>query len=123
MLDAGVAAILEHVEESDDVGVDVGARVLERVAHARLGGEVDDALGRVLGEAPVHQRAVLEVAAHLGEALVRLDALEPRELQRGVVVVVDVVDADDLVAAFEQPDRERRADEPGRAGDENLHGG
>ena len=43
MLDAVVAAALEDVHEADEVAVDVGVRVLERVAHAGLRGEVDDA--------------------------------------------------------------------------------
>src|SRR3546814_7843456 len=44
VLDAVVAAGLEDVHEADDVGVDVGVRVLERVAYAGLGGEVDHPL-------------------------------------------------------------------------------
>ena len=35
-----VPAALQHVEEADEVGVDIGVRVLERVAHAGLGREM-----------------------------------------------------------------------------------
>src|SRR3546814_10167120 len=36
------AGDLEHVEVADDVRLDVGAGVGQAVAHARLGGEMDD---------------------------------------------------------------------------------
>ena len=35
MLDAVVAAALQHVQRADDVGIDVGVRVFQRVADAR----------------------------------------------------------------------------------------
>ncbi len=38
MLDAMVAAAFENVKRADDVGADVGVRILERVAHAGLRG-------------------------------------------------------------------------------------
>ena len=40
-----VAAAFEDVYEADQVAVDVGVRILDRVADTGLGGEVDD-LGR-----------------------------------------------------------------------------
>jgi hypothetical protein len=49
---------------------------------------------------------------------------EPREarlLQAHLVVVVEVVDADHLVAVGAQPPRQVKADETGGAGDEVLH--
>ena len=36
VLDAVVPAAFEHVREADDVAVDVGVRILQRVAHAGL---------------------------------------------------------------------------------------
>ena len=46
---------------------------------------------------------------------------EARLLEVDVVVVVEVVEADDLVAAREQPSCRRRADEAGGSRDQNLH--
>jgi hypothetical protein len=47
--------------------------------------------------------------------------LQAGQLQARVVVVVEVVDADYLVAAREQNLGDMHADETGRAGDENFH--
>ena len=48
---------------------------------------------------------------------------QPRLLQRDVVVVVEVVEPDDFVAALQQQLRGVEADEAGRAGDEEFHEG
>jgi len=60
VFDAAMAASFEDVEEADDVAVDVGARVLQRVAHAGLRGEVDHAVGLEGVERGVQRRAILQ---------------------------------------------------------------
>ena len=50
-----------------------------------------------------------------------MQARQARLLQSHVVVVIEVVEPDDLVAPREQPLRRVRADEAGRAGHEHLH--
>src|SRR3546814_9255455 len=42
MLDGGVPAALEHVDEADEIAVDIGVRIGERIAHAGLRREVHD---------------------------------------------------------------------------------
>src|SRR5882762_786721 len=48
-------------------------------------------------------------------------ALEARLLEPDVVVVIQIIDAHNVVAAIEQVMSQRRADEPGGPGNENLH--
>ncbi len=122
MLHAAVPAALEHVGEADEVRVDVGMRVGDGVAHAGLRGEMDDHVEALALEQCRHAGAIGEVEFGEREALERRQAREPRPLERDLVVVVDVVEADDALAAFEQPERGGRADESGRAGDEYVHG-
>ena len=45
-----VAAAFEHVQEALTYWLDIGVRVVERVADAGLRGEMDDAVGPLLGE-------------------------------------------------------------------------
>ena len=41
--------------------------------------------------------------------------------QDDIVIIIQVVDTDDVIAAREQPQGEMMADESGSAGDEDLH--
>ena len=102
MLDAVVAAAFQHMQRADDVGVDVGVRVLHAVADARLSGEVDNPLRLRLGEQPLHARAVGEIELVEGEAGRALELAEPRLLQLNVVVGIEIIER-------------RRPHRPGRA--------
>ena len=75
-------------------------------------------------EQRLHARAVGEVElARSGSSAGCRRLREPRLLQRHVVVVVEIVEADDFVAALEQPLGDVEADEAGGAGDEEFHEG
>lgn len=100
VLDRVMAAGLEHIEESDEVALEVGARVLDGVADARLGGEVHHDIEAVLGEQALDEGGIAQVAAHEGEAAVGVGLgqhAQARVLDAGVVVAVEVVEADDRV--------------------------
>lgn len=117
-----VAAGLEHVEESDEVALEVGARVLDGVADARLGGEVHHDVEAVLGEQALDEGGVAQVAAHEGEAAVRVGLGQHAQagvLDTGVVVAVEVVETDDnVIGLLDQLLDEERADKAGCSGDE-----
>lgn len=119
-----MAAGLEHVEESDEVALEVGARVLDGVADARLGGEVHHDIEAVLGEQPLDEGGVAQVAAYEGEAAVCVGLgkhAQARVLDAGVVVAVEVVEADDyVIGLLEQLLDEERADKTGGSGDEDF---
>lgn len=86
-----VAAGLEHVEESDEVALEVGARVLDGVADARLCGEVHHDVEAVLSEQALDEGGVAQVAADEGETALgvgRSKHAQARVLNAGVVVAV-----------------------------------
>ena len=116
-----MAAAFDDVQEADDVGLDVGVGVVRGVAHAGLGGEVDDALRSVGGEGVFDGVAVGEVGDDLGEAGAAFEAGEAGALEVDVVVVVEVVEADDFVAAVEQALGDVRADEAGGSCNQKFH--
>ena len=117
-----VATGLEHVEEADEVALEVGARVLDGVADTCLGGEVHHDVEAVLGEQALDEGGVAQIAANKGEATVGVGLgqhAQSRVLDAGVVVAVEIVEADDgVIGLFEQFLDEERADEAGGSGDE-----
>lgn len=116
-----MAAGLEHVEEADEVALEVGAWVLDGIADSRLGSEVHHDVEAVLGEQPLDEGGVAQVAANEGETAVGVDLskhAQTRVLDTGVVVAVEVVKADnDIIGLLEQLLDEERADEASGSGD------
>lgn len=116
-----MAAAFEHMAERVDVVAQVGGRVRERMAHARLGRQMHD-----VGEAALAEQAgggVRIGQVHPLEREVRgaLQRGEARLLERDVVVRVEVVHARDARAAREQRPRGMHADEACGAGYEDVH--
>lgn len=112
-----VAAALEDIKEADEITLEVGARVLDGVADTGLGGEVHHDVEAVLGEQTLDEGRVAQVAAHEGEAAVGVGLdqhAQARVLNAGVVVAVEVVEADNnVIGLLEQLLDEERADEAG----------
>ncbi len=123
VLDPVVAAALQDVGEAGQVGVHIGHRVLDGVTDPGLGGEVDDPLRPVPRKGLGDGGSVVDVDAQFPVAVVFEGAREPGLLQPHVVVVVEVVDSDDLVAARQESQGERGTDEAGAAGYQDLHDG
>lgn len=119
-----VAAGLEHVEEAHEVTLKVGARVLDGVADARLCGKVHNDIEAVLREQALDEGGIAQVAANEGEAAVGVylgQHAQARFLDAGVVVAVEVVEADDRVIGFlEQLLDEERTNKAGGSGDEDF---
>ena len=97
---------------------------MQRVAHAGLGGQVDDGIGLDFGEQLGSGLGIGEVQAQQRE-IARLFAhpVDPRLLEGGVVVVVEVVHADHPVPVAQQARCAMRADEAGGSSQQDLHCG
>ena len=118
-LDLGLARGLEQELRAEDVRAREQARIDDREAVVRLGREVDDDVDLML------EQDVLD-EVDIGD--VRLDERNPllRALEVGAVACVgQEVERDDRVVGMplEPVVDEVGADEPGRAGDEDPHGG
>lgn len=117
---AVLPASLKHIEEALNVGVDIGVRVDQRVAHTRLGREMHDKRKAILGKQFLHSAAVRQV--ELNEAEFRERAGEFRTssfLQCRVIISVHVVEPDNRPPLPEQPLRNMKSDKTGRSGDED----
>jgi hypothetical protein len=101
-----------------DVRIDEVARAVDRPVDVALGGEVDDCPYLVLGQEPLDEAAVGDVAADKGVPWVARQAVEVPDVA-GVGELVEVYDT--LARGGEPVDHEVGADEAGAAGDED-HG-
>ena len=120
VLDRVQPAAFEDVQRPDDVAVDVRVRVLERVANSGLGTEMHDSVELVFDKQRLHRRTIGEVDAGHGEGIVAVQDRRASLLQGYVVVIVEVVEADDRVAAFQQRLCGEEPDEAGGACDEDF---
>ena len=116
---AAAATALEDVEKTRQIGVQIGMRVLQRIAHACLRGEVNHAGKSSAAEQPFSCRTVGEIEALKGEPGALLQLRQPCLLQGRIIVGIDAVDADDGPAGLEQPARQAKPDEARRSGDED----
>ncbi len=121
MRDAVVTAAFEYVEGADDIALDVGVRLLQRVAHPRLRAQMHDALEFPGSEQLRHRLPIRQVGMDEPERLVRLEPGEAGLLERDVVVIIEIVESDDLIASIEEALCGGRANEPGGARDEKFH--
>ena len=116
-----MAAGLEDVEVADQVGLDVGLGMGQRITHPGLRREMDDAVEiRVRPENLGQRFGRGDIGAHETEAGPGLQALDPRLFERRIVIVVEIIDTDDLVAACEQTFGHVVTDETGGAGNQKF---
>src|SRR5580704_14153972 len=121
MLHPLMPTALENVERAGDVALHVGMRCLDRIAHARLSPKMHHTLEFFLCEAARHTCGVRAIKLNEAKARLLLKQSEACLLQGDVVVVIEIVEANDLVAALEQTPRRMKTDEARGSGDQDLH--
>ena len=117
-----VPTALEDIHEAHEVGIHVGERILNGIAHARLRAQVDDTVEPFACEEFRKGLAVGQVAQNEAERAADPFKLgEPCILQLPGIIVVDVVQSDNRVAPAQQVTHYVRADKTGRSGNQYLH--
>ncbi len=116
-----MTAALENMQRADDIALDIGVRVLNRVANACLCGQVDDLVEPLAGKQLLHRLAIGKIDPLHSEVIVLVEQRRARLLQRRIIVVVEVVDADNHIATLQQRFCGKETDETGGACDENFH--
>jgi hypothetical protein len=102
VLHAVTAAAFQNVSEADDITVDVSKWVLDGVAHASLGSEVDDTLRFVGSKALFHGSTVPEVDTQVSVIGMAYMASQPCFLKSRIVIFVVIVNANDCVTTPQQ---------------------
>jgi hypothetical protein len=120
MLNAGVPASFEYIEKADNVAVDVHMGILEGVANARLSRKMNDALRPFAFEELSHTLPVGNVDLDGTESSARGKSREARLLQGNVIVAVEIVQPENVVAAREEPLRDMHSDESRCSRDEDF---
>ena len=113
-----VPAAFQHVDETREIGVDIGMRMVDRIAHASLCREMHHFCKTVPGKQAFHRCAIGEIDLLERETGLPAQDVQPRPLQRGIVIIVEVIEADHRAALGEQPARDVEADEPRNSGDQ-----
>ena len=99
MFDRVFSKDLEDIVETDDIGFDVGIRMIDRITHACLCGEVDHEIEMMFRKQFFQEIPVGNVTFDKGEILMKIfDLFQTVFLQRDIVVIVHIVDTDDADA-------------------------
>ena len=88
----------KDLKRPDDIGLQVGTRVLDRVAHACLCGEVDNSVGLMGLEKLQHDVSLFDPFLHKGELWISQQRIKARLLEAHVIIVSQCVNADDTPA-------------------------
>ena len=114
-----VPAGFQNAEKADDIRLDIGFRMVDGIPDACLGCKVDDQLRMVLCKESRECFRVCDVCFDECKAVV-LQPAEPRFLQGRVIVIVQIVDADDPDLRFllHQTVRQSSADKASSAGNQ-----
>ena len=110
-----VPAALKHIHEALHVGIHIGVRIDQRITHARLRGEMHHLRKFIFREERSHRLAFREIELDESKSRQLGELGKPRLFQPRIVIVVDVVEADDFSAVLQQPACDMKADEAGRA--------
>lgn len=106
--------------EADQIAVHISLRIDQRIPHACLRGEVNHNIGASRFE-QARGRGGGEIDPVKREPVAAGEQRQPVFLEAHLVVVTEVVDADDGVAAVQQPPGEMKSDETSRAGNDHSH--
>ena len=114
-----MARTFEHIGKTDHVGIDISAWIGQRIAHAGLRRKMHHRVEAFAFEQCCHTDVVADVALFEAEIGVLLQARQPCRFQCGIVIIVQIVDSHDRIAAREQLVGEGGADKTGRTGDQD----
>lgn len=97
-------------------------RFLDRGTNPRAGGQIDHRIETMFGKNVLQQLSIFDVSLNETETVGSLNGMEPVPFQARVVVVIEVVDADNRVPGYEGELGRSGADEACDAGDKEMHG-
>ena len=117
-----MARQFQHVEMSGQIGLAIGFRVINRVAHAGLCRQMHDLGDRDVRGGAAQGSTVGNIAFHKTKRIVvRFQRIKPPLLQRGGIIAVQIVQTDNPFTTLQQALRHVKADKAGHAGHKICH--
>src|SRR3990172_10945925 len=113
MLHAAMPASLDNVAESNQIGVNIGLGISDRISHACLGRQMHYGVELLFLKKLRHCFPIDDIELLEFELAMVLYALEARFLQPDIVIVIHIIDAAPRIAPLQQPERERGTDKTG----------
>ena len=112
-------ATFQHIDETLEIGVDIGMRMVDRIAHASLRREMNHRWqsGVWRTGVPLTPRSARSICSNAKPGSSPQD-VQARPLQRRIVITVEVVEADHSAAFGQQPAGDVEADETRSPGDQ-----
>src|ERR1700722_318841 len=113
-----VPASLQNIGKALEVAVDVNLGMVDRITHAGLGCEMNHHREPMPGKQRSHGCAIRKIGGHETELRILAQNVQPRALQRRVVIIIKIVQADDMTAFCQQLAGDMKADKARRPGDQ-----
>ena len=117
-----VSAAFEDVGETDQIALDIGFRVEQRIANSRLGRQIHHAIEGMGGKECLQGLGIFQRTVH--EFEIPSQSPKPCQtslLEGNIVVVIEVVEANHGIATAKQGLAQMIADETGRSRHKYFH--
>lgn len=114
---------LEYVGMSNQVGLDIGGGIIDRMADAGLCPEMDDRVDAMMVGNPSYRFAIGQIHLDEGELLAirHQQRLQPVMFQLGGVIAIQIVEADDAISPCKQRAARMGANEACCSGYQGRH--
>src|ERR1700686_1802517 len=100
---AGIApASFQNVDKAFEICVDVSMRMIDRMAYASLSRKVEDHRKPIFCKQRSYLRAVRKIGLREAEPCILAQEIQSSLLQRGIIVTVETVQADNITAFSQQ---------------------
>ncbi|MBV6389860.1 MAG: hypothetical protein JNIBNLAF_01511 [Nitrosomonas europaea] len=113
VLDIVMTATFENMSKTNDVAVNIGKRVFNRIAHPGLGCQIHHPLRLVSFKTGFDTFTIRQIQAQMSVTGVISKSGKAIFLQFGIIIIIVVIDTDDGVATFKQPQRQCRSNKAG----------
>ena len=115
MLHLRMATAFQNACETGQVAVHVSEGIGQRISHAGLGRQIHNRVELLGLEQLGHRLSMGHVQLFESESRFTLELFQAAVLQLHVVIIVEVIQSHDRIAAVKQSSREMKTDEPGGA--------